>query len=84
MASLKGIPTEHNIFTTFCGEPPTRTSYPFFARAAQKSGYVLISNIVTDTARQGKGYAGRRFQLPQGDYAEVIAAFSLSIVDNTS
>ena len=43
MKSLKGTQTEKNILTAFAGESQARNRYDFFAGAAKKDGYALVS-----------------------------------------
>jgi rubrerythrin len=58
--------------------------YIFFASVAKKNGYMRAPNILTKTVGQEKGYAMRLSQLPQSGGAEIVAAFPISIIDNTS
>ena len=50
MPSLKGTQTEKNILTAFAGESQARNRYTYYASVAKNEGYVLISEIFTESA----------------------------------
>ena len=54
---LKGSKTEKNLQKAFAGESQARNKYTFYASKAKKDGYVQISNIFEETARNEKEHA---------------------------
>lgn len=63
MAGLKGTKTEKNLETAFAGESMARNKYTYFASKAKKDGYVQISNIFEETARNEKEHAELWYKL---------------------
>lgn len=55
--SIKGTKTEKNLLEAFAGESMARNKYTFFASKAKKEGYVQISNIFEETAKNEKEHA---------------------------
>ena len=80
MKSLKGTQTEKNILTAFAGESQARNRYDFFAGAAKKDGYALVSDIFTETALQEKEHAKRLLKFLEGGEVEIAAAFPAGII----
>ena len=60
---LKGSKTEANLQTAFAGESQAHTKYQYYASKAKKDGYVQISNIFLETARNEKEHAKIWFKL---------------------
>ena len=60
---LKGSKTEANLNTAFAGESMARNKYDYFASAAKKEGYELISAIFNETAHNEKEHAKIWFKL---------------------
>ena len=60
---LKGSKTEANLNTAFAGESMARNKYDYFASAAKKEGYELISAIFSETAHNEKEHAKIWFKL---------------------
>ena len=60
---LKGSRTEANLNTAFAGESMARNKYDYFASAAKKEGYELISAIFSETAHNEKEHAKIWFKL---------------------
>lgn len=83
MKSLKGSQTEKNILTAFAGESQARNRYDFFAGAAKKDGFVLVSDIFTETALQEKEHAKRLFKFLEGGEVEIAAAFPAGIIGDS-
>ncbi len=83
MKSLKGTQTEKNILTAFAGESQARNRYDFFASKAKKEGYVLVSDIFAETARQEKEHASRLFKFLEGGAVEVQASFPAGKIGTT-
>ncbi len=54
---LKGTKTEKNLWAAFAGESQARNKYSYFASQAKKEGYVQISNIFEETAKNEKEHA---------------------------
>ena len=51
MKELKGTKTEANLKTAFAGESEATNKYTYFASKAKKDGYVQISAIFEETAK---------------------------------
>ena len=83
MKSLKGTQTEKNILTAFAGESQARNRYTYFASKAKSEGYVLVSDIFTETANQEKEHAKRLFKFLEGGEAEVTATFPAGKIGTT-
>ncbi len=62
MNSLKGTKTAENLLKAFAGECQARTRYDYYASTAKKEGYVQISEIFAETARNEKEHAKRFFK----------------------
>lgn len=84
MPSLKGTRTEKNILTAFAGESQARNRYTYFASVAKKEGYVLISQLFTETAEQEKEHAKRLFKFLEGGTAEITATFPAGVIGDTA
>ncbi|MBR1434495.1 MAG: rubrerythrin family protein [Bacteroidales bacterium] len=54
---LKGSKTEKNLQEAFAGESQARNKYTLYASKAKKDGYVQISNIFEETAKNEKEHA---------------------------
>ena len=84
MPSLKGTQTEKNILTAFAGESQARNRYTYYASVAKNEGYVLISEIFTETANQEKEHAKRLFKFLEGGDAEITASFPAGKIGTTA
>ena len=54
---LKGSKTEANLQAAFAGESQAHTKYQYYASKAKADGYVQISNIFLETAKNEKEHA---------------------------
>ncbi|MCF0227717.1 MAG: rubrerythrin family protein [Malacoplasma sp.] len=63
---LKGSQTEKNLWAAFAGESQARNKYTYFARQAEKDGYLTISEVFTLTANNEKEHAKLWFKLLNG------------------
>lgn len=84
MASLKGTQTEKNIIAAFAGESQARNRYDYFASTAKKEGYIQISAVFEETARQEKEHAKRLFKFLEGGTAEVVTSYPAGIIGTTA
>lgn len=66
MANINGTKTEQNLKTAFAGEAQAFTKYSYFASQAKKDGYVQISKIFEETARNEKEHAKVWFKQLKG------------------
>lgn len=57
LKGLEGTKTEANLKEAFAGESQAYTKYTYYASQAKKDGYVQISNIFAETARNEKEHA---------------------------
>ncbi len=80
---LKGTKTEKNILTAFVGESQARNRYTFYASKAKKDGFVQISYIFEETAKQEKAHAKRLFKLLKGGEIEITEAFPAGTIGST-
>ena len=83
MPSIKGTKTEKNLLASFAGESQARTRYDYFASKAKKDGYVQISDIFAETARQEKEHAKRFFSYLEGGDLEIQAAYPAGVIGST-
>lgn len=84
MAPLKGTETEKNLLTAFAGESQARNRYDYFASEAKKEGYVQISNIFSETARNEKEHAKRLFKFLEGGEVEIEAGYPAGVIGCTT
>ncbi len=63
---LKGTKTEKNLMEAFAGESQARNKYTYYASQAKKDGYVQISNIFAETAKNEEEHAKLWFKLLHG------------------
>ncbi|MFO7914304.1 MAG: rubrerythrin family protein [Candidatus Krumholzibacteriales bacterium] len=84
MASLKGSKTEQNLLTAFAGESQARNRYDYFASKAKKEGYVQISNIFLETARNEKEHAKRLFKFLEGGDVKIEAEYPAGVIGCTA
>lgn len=66
MKDLKGTKTEQNLMEAFAGESMARNKYTYYASKAKKEGYVQISNIFEETAKNEKEHAELWFKYLHG------------------
>lgn len=64
---LKGTKTEKNLQEAFSGESQANTKYTFYASQAKKDGFVQISDIFEETARNERAHAKVWFKALHGD-----------------
>jgi rubrerythrin len=83
MPSIKGTKTEKNLLASFAGESQARTRYDYFASKAKKEGFVQISEIFAETARQEKEHAKRFFSYLEGGDTEIQAAYPAGVIGST-
>ncbi len=83
MARLKGTETEKNLLKAFAGESQARNRYSYFAKAAQKEGYVQIADVFSKTAEQERAHAKRLFKYLEGGELEITAAFPAGVIGTT-
>ncbi len=82
---LKGSKTAKNLMASFAGESQANMRYTYYAKEAKKEGYVQISMIFEETARNEKEHAKRfmkflREEL-QGTEIEIDASFPVALGD---
>jgi rubrerythrin len=83
MPSIKGTKTEKNLLASFAGESQARNRYDYFASKAKKEGFVQISEIFAETARQEKEHAKRFFSYLEGGDTEIQAAYPAGVIGST-
>ena len=83
MKSVKGTQTEKNLLTSFAGESQAANRYDFFAKVAKKEGYVQISEIFTETARNEREHAKRMFKWLEGGMVEITATYPTGPIGTT-
>lgn len=69
---LKGSKTEQNLITAFAGESQAHMKYTYYASKAKKDGYVQISNLFEETARNEKEHAKIWFKLLHNGIADTL------------
>ena len=73
--SIKNTQTEKNLLTSFAGESQAKNRYTFFAKQAEKDGYMQIANIFRETALQEEQHAKTFFQFLEGGKVEITCEF---------
>ena len=58
--------TEENLKAAFAGESQARNKYDYFAKVARKEGYLYISKIFEETAKNEMQHAKDEFKLLKG------------------
>ena len=81
--SLRGSRTEKNILTAFAGESQARNRYTYYAKQAQKEGFVQIAAIFEETANHEREHAKRLFKMLEGGEVEITAAFPAGKIGTT-
>ena len=85
MASLKGTKTATNLMAAFAGESQANMRYTYFANAAKKEGYVQISMIFEETAKNEMAHAKRFMKFLSEDLQdaeiEIEAGFPVHLGD---
>lgn len=85
MKSLKGTRTAENLMKAFAGESQARGRYMMYSSIAKKEGYVQISNLFAETARNEYEHAKRFYKfLPEslnGEPIEITADFPVALGD---
>ena len=66
MKELKGSKTEQNLLAAFAGESQAHAKNQYYASKAKKDGYVQMSNIFTETAKNEKEHAKLWFKYLHG------------------
>jgi len=84
MKPVKGTQTEKNLLTSFAGESQARNRYTFFASAAKKEGFVLVSDVFAETAQQEKEHAERMFKFLEGGDLEITATYPAGKIGSTA
>ncbi|MDU2024405.1 MAG: rubrerythrin family protein [Finegoldia magna] len=88
MASLKGTKTATNLMAAFAGESQANMRYTYFAKTAKKEGYVQISMIFEETARNEMAHAKRFMKFLSEDLQdaeiEIEAGFPVHLGDTKS
>lgn len=81
--SIKGTKTEHNLLASFAGESQARMRYTYFAKVAEKEGYLQIAEIFQETADNEKEHAKRFFKFLEGGMVEITASYPAGVIGST-
>ncbi len=81
---LIGSRTEKNLLISFAGEAQARTRYDYFASQAKKDGFMQISFVFEETAKQEKEHAKRFFKFLEGGEVKIEAAFPAGVIGSTA
>ena len=84
MASLKGTRTEKNLMAAFAGESQARNRYSYYAKQAEKEGFVQVARIFEETADQERVHAKSFFRRLEGGEVEITAAFPAGVIGTTA
>ena len=63
MKELQGTKTQANLMAAFAGESQARNKYTYFADKAEKDGFVQISQLFRETAKNEREHAEIWFKL---------------------
>lgn len=66
MKELQGTKTQANLMAAFAGESQARNKYTYFADKAEKDGFVQISQLFKETAKNEREHAEIWFKLLNG------------------
>jgi rubrerythrin len=80
---VKNTETEKNLLIAFAGESQAKNRYTFFAKQAEKEGYVQVAKIFRETALQEEQHAKVFFRFLEGGTAEVKWSFPAGIIGET-
>ena len=83
MASVKGTETEKNLLKSFAGESQARNRYTFFAKVADKEGYLQIADLFLETADNERQHAKSMFKYLEGGMVEITAAYPAGVIGST-
>ncbi len=83
MESLKGTQTEKNLLAAFAGESQARNRYTYAAKVAKKEGYVQLSALFEETARNEEQHAKTFFKFLEGGVVEIQAAYPAGVIGTT-
>jgi rubrerythrin len=81
--SIKNTQTEKNLLISFAGESQAKNRYTFFAKQAEKEGYVQIAKIFRETAAQEEQHAKVFFRFLEGGTAEITWSYPAGIIGDT-
>ena len=81
--SIKNTQTEKNLLISFAGESQAKNRYTFFARQAEKDGFVQVANIFRETAAQEEQHAKTFFRFLEGGEVEITACYPAGIIGET-
>jgi rubrerythrin len=81
--SIKNTQTEKNLLTAFAGESQAKNRYTFFAKQAEKEGYIQIANIFRETASQEEQHAKILFCFLEGGTAEITWSYPAGVIADT-
>jgi len=81
---LKGSETEKNLLKAFAGESQARNRYTYFSSVARKEGFVQISEIFLETAKNEKEHAEIFFKHLEGGDCEIVASYPAGRIGTTS
>ena len=81
---LKGTKTAENLLKSFAGESQANRRYTYYAKQAEKDGYVQIRNIFQETAENESEHAKRFFKFLvkggyQGKAIEITAGYPVAL-----
>lgn len=82
-ASIKGTQTEKNLLAAFAGESQARNRYTFFAKVAEKEGYLQIAELFRETADNEKAHAKMYFKFLEGGPVEITATYPAGLIGST-
>ena len=82
--NLKGTKTAENLLKSFAGESQANRRYTYYAKQAEKDGYVQIRNIFQETAENESEHAKRFFKFLvkggyQGKAIEITAGYPVAL-----
>ena len=80
---LKGSKTAQCLMAAFAGESQARNRYDYFASKAKAEGYVQMSEIFAETARQESEHAKRLFKFMNGAEQEITGSFPFGVIGTT-
>ncbi|MDR1793486.1 MAG: rubrerythrin family protein [Bacteroidales bacterium] len=81
--SIKGTQTEKNLLASFAGESQAKNRYTFFAKQAEKEGFIQIAQIFNETALQEEQHGKTFFRFLEGGMVEITGTYPAGVIGDT-
>lgn len=82
--SIRGTRTEKNLVTAYMAESSAYTRYTFYAKQANKEGYIPVEQLFKETADNEMHHAKVFFKFLQGGKVEVPLGVDAGVIGDTA